>query len=33
MSVRTRLLLALLAVGLGIVATVVALSLLNATLH
>ena len=33
MSVRTRLLLALLAVSLGIVATVVALSLLNATLH
>jgi hypothetical protein len=33
MSVRNRLLLALLAVGLGIVALVVALSLLNATLH
>jgi hypothetical protein len=33
MSVRTRLLLALLAISLGIVATVVALSLLNATLH
>jgi hypothetical protein len=33
MSVRARLLLALLALCLGIVATVVALSLLNATLH
>ncbi len=33
MSVRKRLLLALLASSLGIVATVVALSLLNATLH
>ena len=33
MSVRKRLLLALLALGLGIVAAVVALSLLNATLH
>jgi hypothetical protein len=33
MSVRKRLLLALLAIGLGIVALVVALSLLNATLH
>jgi hypothetical protein len=33
MSVRNRLLLALLALGLGIVALVVALSLLNATLH
>jgi hypothetical protein len=33
MSVRKRLLLALLALGLGIVALVVALSLLNATLH
>jgi hypothetical protein len=33
MSVRKRLLLALFAVGVGIVATVVALSLLNATLH
>ena len=33
MSVRKRLLLALLSLGLGIVALVVALSLLNATLH
>jgi hypothetical protein len=33
MSVRRRFLLALLAVGLGIVAVTVALSLLNATLH
>jgi hypothetical protein len=33
MSVRKRLLVALFALGVGIVATVVALSLLNATLH
>jgi hypothetical protein len=33
MNVRTRLLLAVLALSVGIVATVVALSLLNATLH
>jgi hypothetical protein len=33
MNVRKRLLLALFALGVGIVATVVALSLLNATLH
>lgn len=33
MSIRKRLLLALLALGLGIVALMVALSLLNETLH
>jgi ABC-type lipoprotein release transport system permease subunit len=33
MSVRRRFLLSLVAVGLGIVALIVALSLLNATLH
>jgi predicted exporter len=33
MSVRRRFLLALLAVGLGVLAATVALSLLNATIH